>query len=789
MDKTNIPADVKQPRVETWLSFSVVSIGLIVAMLAGGRVWQSNWWVQAISLTIVSLGCIGYLIWRGIIQHTRFPNTGLELEIGVAIVTILLAWISTSNQRAGLERVSLLLGCFLLFYILVDAFQTGLSHHAVTAAMLVFSGLLCMLAVLETYLAYSVWFKAVGWGTWPPYPYRFAGMLGHPNSLMAVLNLCAPMALMGFFTWRNRIARFASALWLGFFLAALPFSSSRGGYLGFAGSVGVLFMFWLFFRQPYKRWWNWFQKHRIISILIAMVLVIVVTGSGLMVYKFLAGHPSHGSGIFGSRTPIWQTAISIWESSPLFGSGLGRFGLAYLQASESVPPDYWATHAHNTFLQALAESGIAGLGALLLLVVSTIIIFIRKWRNSSTKTKVWDIALFAGIVSLVVQSLVDDFSSWGAVLVPVALTTARLASGEKGKVERWAQVSFNILWIPTILLIFGGVFRLWAYQPLALGMHYARQGDLKTAALEAGISTSRDPRMPYYPIQTGLAWASVWGEEQDALGLMQARVYLTMGIGLEKSPSWLWADLGVLDAYAAEPEQAFIHLDQAVSRASREPSYPLNIGWIAERNGMQEKAHEAYLRALDLAPQWRNHPFWHTTPLRLSVLSEWQTIHPVVDTSTNGQAYWEQAKEAIAVGNYAESIRNIAFAQWSGEPSLAIVLVQAEFAESQGDMEAALFHYEKMVDILSAPYLENGNHPGVIYSRWLYEKDGIDFDTVPGYIHLQADYGQFQALAHFWSIYQGMGRCDDANRIWNAWQRAIQGGALDDLPPAPTCPE
>ena len=69
-----------------------------------------------------------------------------------------------------------------------------------------------------------------------------------------------------------------------------------------------------------------------------------------------------------SRWSAWRDMAPVLRFFPIFGSGLGTFGRAYLPYQANAPYEIW-THAHNEYLQYLIEGGIAGLIAVLWVVV------------------------------------------------------------------------------------------------------------------------------------------------------------------------------------------------------------------------------------------------------------------------------------------------------------------------------------------------------------------------------------------------------------------------------------
>jgi O-antigen ligase len=82
-----------------------------------------------------------------------------------------------------------------------------------------------------------------------------------------------------------------------------------------------------------------------------------------------AGNP----GAVGRRSQLWAAALRLWHANPLTGVGAGNFELTLGRAG--LPGI--RTHANSLYLQALAESGVIGLVATLVLVAASILAFAR----------------------------------------------------------------------------------------------------------------------------------------------------------------------------------------------------------------------------------------------------------------------------------------------------------------------------------------------------------------------------------------------------------------------------
>ena len=83
------------------------------------------------------------------------------------------------------------------------------------------------------------------------------------------------------------------------------------------------------------------------------------------------------------RMAIWQAAWDMFQDHPLLGVGLGNFDTAYLVYALPGWPEL-PGHAHNYYLNLLAEVGLLGLGAYLALLTSFLAYTVRALRRVRT---------------------------------------------------------------------------------------------------------------------------------------------------------------------------------------------------------------------------------------------------------------------------------------------------------------------------------------------------------------------------------------------------------------------
>jgi O-antigen ligase/tetratricopeptide (TPR) repeat protein len=783
-------ASIKQNKWR-WLGITILIPSLLGSILAGGYIWRGNYWLQWGMLIFATVLITIYLI-RRVIQRGIFPITSLEWVFLFCTAAILLSWIFSPDFRQGLWRVASLFGYLLLFYILVDAYRVGLNRNMVIRGVLITSGILLILALLETYVRYTQWWAEVGSWVMPPYPYRFTGLLGHSNALMGLANLCAPLAIVATLKSGKRVGRFLAVLWLVIYLLAIPFSSSRGGWVGLAGWVGAF----LLIQAIEGRWWRWLERFRGKTwtwILLGIRGMVILGAVGWVAYRLwilFAAHPSHGGNPFGGRTGIWYSALKVWLSSPWVGVGPGRFAFDFLRLDGGSPPAFWAVHAHSLPIQILAEFGVLGFIALIFLLVVASKQIWKQYQYLDINWKMWGKAILVGVAGWLFQMMVDDQSMvWGEIVILVFLLAWMFMDFEKKPTSK-PILGVWILGIPVIVWLAVGWWSLNSYRYVRSALELAAHQEWSTAALTFDEAIKFDPTSSYYPLQAGLAYSKAWEKTPLKVDyLREAMLRFHTSLEKESSLSLWWADYGMLAWQNGESEMALQLFEKARQLAQNEPSYPLNSAWCLEQLGRLEEAQVKYLLALELAPQWADHPYWQTTNLRKQVYKIWKSEHPTETKSASGElAYWQQARQAVRDGSYKEAVRLLAYARWVGDPSLEILLVEGDLARAEGRTDDAVEKYQQIADQVPSNRLQSVTNFALTYSLWLFNREGLVFDLVPGYLQLTNPTDHLEALILLSEYYGGQGDCERARYYLTQLEFAVRGGSLEQLPMYSECP-
>lgn len=164
-------------------------------------------------------------------------------------------------------------------------------------------------------------------------------------------------------------------------LAALFLSFSRGAWLGAAAAGVVMLAFW-----PRRRWigitlalggliaFLFLYQFNLLPASISNRFADV--GDFLQVYDVRGVHINDTNFAIVERLAHWQAAVNMANAQPLFGVGFGNYEPDYANY-RLVAWQYGLGHAHNIYLNVLAETGVVGLLAYLFFWGGIVVLTIR----------------------------------------------------------------------------------------------------------------------------------------------------------------------------------------------------------------------------------------------------------------------------------------------------------------------------------------------------------------------------------------------------------------------------
>jgi len=180
-------------------------------------------------------------------------------------------------------------------------------------------------------------------------------------------------------------------------ILGLLLSASRMGILSLLLSFTVVA---LLFRNPERK--QRLSKTPIFILGLALIWGALI-GLDAVISRFFA--VSEG---FKNRWEVWANTVQIIKDFPLLGSGLGTFTQIF-PAYRSFHIEGLVTHAENDFLQLASETGLAGMG---LLIIAFLFLFYKAFSgirklSSEDERRYIGIGGLVGILALLFHSMVE----------------------------------------------------------------------------------------------------------------------------------------------------------------------------------------------------------------------------------------------------------------------------------------------------------------------------------------------------------------------------------------------
>ncbi len=687
--------------------------------------------------------------WR---QRRPLAASGLEWALVAFALSQWVAVATSLRPRLSLEWAASCLVWVVSVWLLHDVFSRGWNQRFVIQALLLVAALLAAHGLVSAAVWLGGWLAAC---QLPPVTFRYTGLLGHANLTACLLNLLLPVAVGQLLTTKRRLARLALGALAVAMLLTEYLTSSRAGWLACAATLAVLAGLWALrgdLRQQWPIWRARWQRLRRAGQAVLALGTLAAVASAAWLLSRQSQHITHGS-LFQSRSEFWGAAWQLFLRQPLTGAGPDLFPWFY-SATISIPPNFFAPHAHSLVFQILSGSGLVGLAALawLALAVAT-----RLWRHWRTNGRTLLTAgLMAGLAGFAVQHLFDDLLGTPLTMFLVVVLAA-LALAPAGDVRAPATTPLLPIWLPSLfavatLVVFG--FALRAEELNEAALEQAARGEWAAAAASFAQAAQADPGLGLYAQSAAYAYTRA-GLVEQALPLWSASVLA--------DPYWaaLPATVAVL---TGDPTS----MQAALALAPGSDLLALNAGALAEAQHDEAGARAAYNQALDLRPASTAALFWQQTPLRQAVLRDWQTAHPANTSAlAQGEAalargavdeamlWFEQARADSPTSNLPYA--GLARTYWAAGDrtqatayleaglqipvatlveTLPLRLLAGEFATAGGDRATA---QRAFADVFSAysdyTLLGPGTYGYPQRSWYVYHRAALPSDLVPQFVH------------------------------------------------------
>lgn len=599
------------PRLSTLLLIIGTTAGATFTILVAGGAGPQSLVVRIVYDAMAAIVLIPWLVVAFFRPDWR-PASQLMPALLVILAVFAVSTVTSRVPRLSLEMlgyVFLLVGVYLLLVTLMRRPEIRAHFERLALVMCV---VVCGLYLLQVGQLWAEWWGLIGRLAIPPMRPAYSGLnLGSPNPLATLV-----MMLGGFALATNRLlgrpGQVVGVIVIGLVTVTTFITTSRGAWLGAASGLVVALGVAVLTRPDFLR-----QRAR--SLLRSRRgIVIVSLGLSMLalggILAALTGRLTLEDG--GYRAGFVRASLRMFESAPVTGVGPGTWGVLRASNMASSDPDQYIPHAHNLYIQTLAEFGLMGVVAAVLVVGWLAVLIASAIRSDDpSRRRVACAAAFA-IVLFAAQQVGDVLVNVPALLLALALPIAWL---DATAASQPAEKSRHVIARPTLgmralplggavltCIVLVGLVRIESATATAeRGVASANAGAWPEAMSLIGEAAAADPDLAVYRFELGVSAA-------NAGDLGKAETSLSMSAASDDYP-YAWLNLAAVRWDVGDHAGALDALARAERVGLQRPGIAIAAGWLRQQLGDQQAATVDYATVITQVPTLVDDPFWSSS--------------------------------------------------------------------------------------------------------------------------------------------------------------------------------
>lgn len=352
--------------------------------------FPSPWMVLGL---VALLGLYGV---RWVATASPVPSTRANVPILILLGMTAVGLVVSSAPDLAVLTVAQVLASVTLFFITYEKIHDSADLWRAAAILVVLGVLFALVApfTVQWTTDKGLNFAALNEAALPRLPKET-----NPNILAGAIALILPVSLAFINGRASRLRLFGVAAVVLMSAILVPLQS-RGAFF----ALGCGLALWAILHR------KWVLP--VVPLMVVGGLLFNNWAGGASLSQFLYGETSDSPTTFVQRQDLWVQGIYLVRQSPVVGIGLGAYPRVSSVAWPHTPddPGPQRNHAHNLFLQIALDTGIAGLGAFVVLLGLALSAVWKAYRSNTERTLA--VALLSAFVVLIVHGMGDTIV-WG----------------------------------------------------------------------------------------------------------------------------------------------------------------------------------------------------------------------------------------------------------------------------------------------------------------------------------------------------------------------------------------
>jgi len=369
---------------------------LAFGVLAFGGVEE---WSQAVLQVCAAVLLVLWALklYRRKSEQLVLPPELLPLSAFALVVIVQWVFRLTASRYYTRSDLQLLVLYMIVVFLMTQAYSRTSHWRGFLWFEMSLGFFVSIFAILQhlTFNGKLYWFRAMRFGGLPVGPYV------NRNHFAGFAELVIPVALVPLLLGRVRRERiFLVGLFALVPIVALVLSASRGGIISLTTEIAVLALLLLVMRKVRR-------QNAVVGGIVVLCAMMMVSWIGVQqVLQRFSGMQSLEVAV-GKRAAMRQDTWRLFLDHPVIGTGLGTFEMVF-PPYDSLYDGRVVNHAHNDYLETLAETGVLG-GICCALFLGLVLLNSMKGlaELGTSFAAALNLSGLIGCVGIAVHSLVD----------------------------------------------------------------------------------------------------------------------------------------------------------------------------------------------------------------------------------------------------------------------------------------------------------------------------------------------------------------------------------------------
>lgn len=585
------------PRAGQLLLWSLLASLTASIVLFGGYLALADWRYRLAGDVTAAAVLLVWLI-LAVRDVTLLPSTRLMPAVVACLLAFGISTVASTNVRLSAEMLGYAVLLALLYLLLVRLMSDSFWRPRFGALVVVLMLVIGTVYIGVTLLSWVRWWELIGRITLPPLRPAYGGLAyGSPN-IVAALLLTLGATASAVLGWSTRLRQFIAGALIVLVGSVVAVTGSRGAWLGAAVGVVTLASAWVLVAS---------NRRRLTSVVLRVprrfrlgfAFLLLLTG----VAAFFALRSRLTLADYGLRQTFFEVSLGMFQSSPITGIGPGMWPVQRALFTSQTGVDFWNPHAQSVYLQTVAEFGVVGVIAAIIVVACLVWVVRDGIRSQSAERRRVGYATLFVLAAMATQQTVDFFANVPALLVALAIPVAWLDA--TASEPPWARIAAGRWRLPArpvaltmagvVLVVAAGLIRIESVAATSnRGIALGESGDWASALPILESAARADPDVPFYWFRVGLAAANTG---QHAV----AREAFTRSAEMD-GLAVAWIDLAAEDLAAGDRASAAKHVGQGERLGWQDAAAMVAAADVRERLGNREMAVEDARYAIQDAP-------------------------------------------------------------------------------------------------------------------------------------------------------------------------------------------